>query len=247
MGQHFLVRGSILERIATAACPQTVPLVIEIGPGKGALTSHLLPRAERIIAIEVDSSLAAALQAKFAGEPRLEIVQADVLQTDLGAWGPAVFAGNLPYYIATPIVEKTVALGPAFEHAVFLVQKEVALRLTAPPGQRDYGYLTASLRMSADARVLFEVKPGAFHPPPKVDSAVVLFTPHARAAELSISHPQQFLEFLSRCFRQKRKTIRNNLLAYYPKVALDPLPEASKRAEQLDLESFARLFGKIVG
>jgi 16S rRNA (adenine1518-N6/adenine1519-N6)-dimethyltransferase len=107
LGQHFLIKGSVLERIAAAACPAPVDLVIEIGPGRGALTEKLLKRAGRVVAIELDSYLAAFLREKFAAEPRLEIVEADVLQTDLSQWSGAPVAGNLPYYITSPIIEKT--------------------------------------------------------------------------------------------------------------------------------------------
>src|SRR5271165_1168254 len=129
LGQHFLIRGSILERIAAAACPTIEKLVIEIGPGRGALTEKLLKRAARVIAIEVDPYLADFLEHKFAGDTRLQVVRADVLDIDLAQWGPAAIAGNLPYYITSPILEKTVRL--RFPRAVFLVQKEVAQRLAA--------------------------------------------------------------------------------------------------------------------
>ena len=172
LGQHFLIRGSILERIAAAACPARQDLVVEIGPGRGALTEKLLKRAARVVAVEVDPRLAERLHLKFAVQPRLEIVCADVLQTDLAQWGRATIAGNLPYYIASPILEKVLLLNPP--RAVFLIQKEVAERLVARPGDREYGYLTVRTALYARPRLLFEVKPAAFYPPPKVDSAVVL-------------------------------------------------------------------------
>ena len=104
LGQHFLIRGSVLERIARAACPGTEPLVIEIGPGRGALTAHLLSRADRVLAIEIDPYLARRLEGTYSGERRLEVIEADALKTDLGQWGPAAIAGNLPYYAATGIL-----------------------------------------------------------------------------------------------------------------------------------------------
>ncbi len=247
LGQHFLIRASILERIAAAVCPEPEPVVIEIGPGKGALTEHLLRRCGRLIAIEIDPELVACLRSRFPGEPRLEIVAADVLETDLAAWGSAALAGNLPYYITTPILEKAVSAGERMKRAVFLMQKEVAERVTAAPGNRQYGYISAALRLFSDAAILFEVKPGAFQPPPKVDSAVVRLTPHARVPELGIADPARFLEFISRCFRQKRKTLRNNLAAFYPRALLDTLPDTSRRAEELTLEAFAALYRILVG
>src|SRR5215467_7846092 len=110
LGQHFLSNPRILERIAVAACDPAQPLVIEIGPGKGALTEHLLARAERVIAIEIDPKLVEHLLRKFSGQPRLEIVAADALAIDLVQWGPAVITGNLPYYAATPLLERVVTL-----------------------------------------------------------------------------------------------------------------------------------------
>ena len=147
LGQHFLVRQPILERIAEAACPDKTGIVLEIGPGRGALTSHLLARAERVVAIEIDPVLVQYLRAKFRAEPRLTLVDADVLKTDLAQWGAVAVAGNLPYYITSPILEKTLRLGPQLIRAVFLLQKEVAERLTAHPGTRDYGFLSVQTQL----------------------------------------------------------------------------------------------------
>jgi 16S rRNA (adenine1518-N6/adenine1519-N6)-dimethyltransferase len=238
LGQHFLASASVLERIAVAVCPANEDLVIEIGPGRGALTEKLLRRAARVVAIEIDSTLVEGLRARFAGESRLEIVHADVLDTDLSQWGCAPIAGNLPYYITSPILGKAVRLD--VPRILFLIQKEVAERLVAQPGHREYGYLTLQTAIFADARMLFEVKPGSFNPPPKVDSAVVLLTPHRR--DLGVGDREAFLRFLGQCFRQKRKTLRNNLAAIYGKVLIDSWPEASLRAEQIPLERFAEMY-----
>ena len=243
LGQHFLTSASVLERIATAVCPAGEDLVVEIGPGRGALTEKLLRRAARVVAIEIDSSLVEYLRTKFAGEPRLEIVHADVLDTDLSRWGGAPVAGNLPYYITSPILEKAVRLD--VPRAVFLIQKEVAERLVAQPRHREYGYLTLQTAMFADTRLLFEVKPGSFRPPPRVDSAVVLLTPHMR--DLGVGDREAFRRFLSQCFRQKRKTLRNNLAGTYGKDVIDEWPEAGLRAEQITLEQFAEMYKRTLG
>ena len=241
LGQHFLSSSGILERIAAAACPPGQPLVIEIGPGKGALTEHLLARAQRVVAVEIDPAMVEHLRHAFAGEPRLEIVEADALQIDLARWGPAAVTGNLPYYVATPILERAAGTG-----GVFLIQKEVAERVTARPGSKAYGYFTVRIALFADSELLFTVKPGAFRPPPKVDSAVIRLGPHARAAELGIDDPAKFLDFVSACFRQKRKTLRNNLTDMNLQQSIDELPEAGQRAEQLTLEQFADLYRRVV-
>lgn len=246
LGQHFLIKGSVLERIARAVCPQREPLVLEIGPGRGALTAHLLQHAEKVIAIELDSWLAAYLRRKFAAEPRLEIVERDVLETDLAAWGPIALAGNLPYYISSPVLEKTLALGSILKRAVFLLQKEVAVRLTAAPGTRNYGLLTVRAALAARVTLLGEVQPSAFHPPPKVNSAVVRIEPHDRATELGIHDSSGFLDFVAHCFRHKRKTIRNNLAGLYGGQAIEEWPEASRRAEQLSLAEFAAMYRRVV-
>jgi 16S rRNA (adenine1518-N6/adenine1519-N6)-dimethyltransferase len=244
LGQHFLIRGSVLERIASAACPQRESLVVEIGPGRGALTERLLASADRVVAIELDSYLAKHLAQSHAAEPRLQVIEGDGLKIDLGQWGPAVVAGNLPYYAATAILERVVELGPVLRCGVFLVQKEVAERITAVPGSRDYGYLSVAMQSLADIELLFEVKPAAFHPPPNVDSAVLRFVSHDRAAEAGITNRQDFLKFVSLCFRQKRKTLRNNLSARYGEV-VDGWPEAGLRAEQIGLESFAEMYRRV--
>lgn len=235
LGQHFLIKGSLLERIAAAACPTEEPLVIEIGPGRGALTERLLRRAARVTAIELDAMLVEHLRAKFAAEDRLTVIHDDVLSVDLEQWGPAPIVGNLPYYITSPILDKVSRL--QFPRAVFLVQKEVAERLAAQPGGRDYGFLTVEIAVRAEVKRLFTVKPSAFHPPPKVDSAVVLLQP--RPLPEGIGDPEAFLRFVAHCFRHKRKTIRNNLAGI---AGVDAWPEAGLRAEQISLAGFVEMY-----
>jgi len=237
LGQHFLIRSSILERIAAAACPEPGGTVIEIGPGRGALTSHLLTRAERVVAIEIDPVLVQYLQAKFRDEPKVEIVESDVLKADLSQWTPAAVAGNLPYYITSPILERVLSLRGQWPRAVFLVQKEVAARLNAAPGTRDFGFLSVQTQFYAQVELLMNVPPGAFRPPPKVDSAVVRLTPRSELP----ADPRTFLKFASQCFRHKRKTLRNNLLGSYEKDLLDSVKETSKRAEQLSIAELVSL------
>jgi len=238
LGQHFLFTDSILDKIALAACPRPEALVVEIGPGPGGLTTHLARRCQRLITIELDAALAQGLRSRFGFDSGVEVVEGDVLDTDLSQWGEAVVCGNLPYYITSPILEKVLALGLIVKRAVFLIQKEVAERITAMPGSRDYGYLSVAVQARARAEKLFTVKAAAFRPPPKVDSAVIRLTPIADTG-LDPSDMAGFLRFAGLCFHMKRKTLRNNLAAAYPAALVGGLPEAGLRAEQL---SVAQLF-----
>jgi 16S rRNA (adenine1518-N6/adenine1519-N6)-dimethyltransferase len=236
LGQHFLIRDSILERLAAAACGEHTPRVIEVGPGRGALTRHLLLRTDELHAIELDASLASGLWAKLGSESKLHIHTGDVLATDLTEWGPAVITGNLPYYITSPIIEKFLELDARFPSAVFLMQREVSERLLAQPGSRDYGYLTVAVQLVCEVELVSKVPPSAFVPPPKVDSAAVRFS---RRLEIPAVLPG-LLRFVGRCFAQKRKTLRNNLRPYYGERA-DALAEGRLRAEQLSIAEFIRL------
>lgn len=248
LGQHYLAHKSILDRIATAACGDQVPLVIEIGPGKGALTECLLQRAEKVVAIEVDPYLVHYLRQKFremVDSGRLILIEGDVLKIDLGAWVRFVVVGNLPYYITSPILEKVFTLGDAWTRAVFLVQAEVAARLAAVPGTRDFGYLSVQTQLYSKPEILFPVSRTAFRPPPKVDSAAVVLEPRDAAADLGIVDRAAFLGFASACFRHKRKTLRNNLAPIYRKERVDALIETRMRAEQLSVAQLAALYARL--
>lgn len=205
----------------------------------------MLERApHRLVAIEVDPVLVLYLRQKFAdpiAAQQLLLVEGDVLKTDLGAWGAAPICGNLPYYITSPILERVFAAVGKWTQAVFLVQAEVATRLAASPGTRDYGYLSVLAQSQARVERLFEVPHTAFRPPPKVESAVVRLTPRDTFADFGITDLPAFFRFASVCFRQKRKTLRNNLSGAFPKELVDALPEARLRAEQLPVAELARI------
>jgi dimethyladenosine transferase len=243
LGQHFLVRQEILERIADVACGGGTPRVIEIGPGRGALTRHLLPRTEELHAIELDDTLASYLDAEFHADARFHLHRGDVLEIDLTQWGPATITGNLPYYITSPIVDRFIALDERFPRAVFLVQKEVADRLRALPGTRDYGFLSVRTQLFCDVELILKAPPSAFRPPPKVDSAVIRLIRRTDAPE----NAKSIVQFASRCFAQKRKTLRNNLRGFYDPRIIDSLPEAGLRAEQIPVQRLIELQAKLDG
>ena len=240
LGQHFLTSESILAQIAAAAGQTHPECIVEIGPGRGALTRHLLPLCQQLHVIELDERLVQFLTRNFPDRPSLHIHHADALDADLAQWGPAVITGNLPYYITSPLVERFLKLTPEFPLAVFLMQLEVAERLLAKPHSRDYGYLTVATQLVCEVELVCKVAPSAFSPPPKVESAALRLK---RRAQLT-PDLADLLKFVGRCFTHKRKTLRNNLRPFYG-VAVDAIPEAGLRAEQLQLAQFADLRARL--
>jgi 16S rRNA (adenine1518-N6/adenine1519-N6)-dimethyltransferase len=198
----------------------------------------LLRHADRVIAIELDRDLAAALRLRW---PELELVEGNALAADWSQFSEGVLAGNLPYYVATPIISKYVRNPGQLRHAVFLIQKEVAERITAKPGTREYGYFSVECQLLAECEYLFSVAPGAFRPPPKVDSGVIRLTPRQH---VPVEDVDGFLSFISMCFRQKRKTLRNNLAGAYNLEANEVL---SQRAEQLTVDELITLYRSLAG
>ncbi|HEY2026373.1 MAG TPA: 16S rRNA (adenine(1518)-N(6)/adenine(1519)-N(6))-dimethyltransferase RsmA, partial [Gemmatimonadaceae bacterium] len=219
LGQHFLTDRRILGRIADALQLTGSETVIEIGPGRGALTDLLVERANRVIAIEYDRALAALLRERYARRGNVLIAEADVLEVSLGelAAGPYVLAGNVPYYITTPILFHALA-APRAERAVYMVQKEVADRLSAPPGRKEYGALGVNVAAIARVETLFKVPAGAFNPPPKVDSAVVRVTPLASPL-LAPDEERPFRTLVQGAFGMRRKQMRRVVRSLR---ALDP-------------------------
>ena len=211
LGQHFLNDPRILGRIADALELTGSELVIEIGPGRGALTELLLERGGHVIAIEYDRALAALLRERYAGDSRITIVERNVLEVDFGdlATGPYVLAGNVPYYITTPILFKGLT-NPRPDRAVYLVQREVAERIAAPPGDREYGALSVNVQAVANAELLFRVGRGAFQPPPRVDSAVLRITPRVDPV-ISLPEEEEFRSFVQAAFGMRRKQMRRVL------------------------------------
>ena len=206
-GQHFLHDSRILDSIATGLGDLTGRTVVEIGPGRGALTDRLVARAARVVAIELDRDLVQHLRTRYADRPHVEIVEGDVLSTDLAelAAGPYVLAGNVPYYITTPIIFHALEL-PRPGIAVYLVQKEVADRMAAPPGDKIYGALSVNLQAVVDVEFLRKVPPGSFNPPPAVDSAIVRVTPKPIAV-VEPALEKRFRSFVLAAFGLRRKQL----------------------------------------
>ncbi|HEU4632145.1 MAG TPA: 16S rRNA (adenine(1518)-N(6)/adenine(1519)-N(6))-dimethyltransferase RsmA [Gemmatimonadaceae bacterium] len=248
LGQHFLADRRVLVAIADALELTGQETVVEIGPGRGALTDVLAERAARVVAIEIDHALAELLRARYADRPHVEIVERDVLAVDLAAaaGGPFVLAGNVPYYITTPILFHALEPVPP-RRAVFLVQREVAERIVAAPNTAEYGALSVNVQAVAEARIAFGVPPGAFRPPPKVDSAVIVVTPAARPI-VGPDEATAYRKLVQACFGLRRKQMRRVLRSVRGMSAEDAewvlarvgvVPEA--RPETLAPEDFARL------
>ena len=250
LGQNFLADSRAQRLIIEALGPSAEGEVVEIGPGKAAITDLLAARAARLTAIELDPSLAAALRFHFRDNPQVAVIEADVLSVDLAALatGPGrslAVVGNLPYYITSPILAHLFAHEHALSSAVVMVQLEVAERIVAEPGTSEYGLLSVLCRLYAEVELLFNLPPEAFTPPPKVHSAVVRLRFAPRWAELGVE-PAPFRRFLAACFAQKRKTLGNNLRAagYKPEEvsrALESL-KPTARAEELAPPELAALF-----
>ncbi len=248
LGQHFLTDTRVLDRIADALSITKQDTVIEIGPGRGALTDRLAERAGRLITIEVDKLLIPILRARYATQPHVSVIESDVQQLDLGevAGGPYLLAGNVPYYITTPIIFHAMTR-PRPERAVFLVQKEVADRAVAPPNADEYGALSVNLQALATVTLRGIVKPTAFNPPPSVDSAILHITP--RADPVIEEHEENaFRKLVIASFGLRRKQLRRvvrtvrGLTAEQADVALGTAglnPEA--RPETLSAAQFAAL------
>ncbi|MEP6493764.1 MAG: 16S rRNA (adenine(1518)-N(6)/adenine(1519)-N(6))-dimethyltransferase RsmA [bacterium] len=208
LGQHFLNDRRILQRIVDALELTGAETVVEIGPGRGSLTELIAPHAGRLVLIEYDRALAAMLRDKYASNPSVTVVEADVLQVNLGevAGGAFRLVGNVPYYITTPILFHALER-PRPERAVYLVQREVADRIVAAPGSDDYGALSANVQAVATAKILFRVAPGSFLPPPKVDSAVVRIQPRDDPA-IAQDEETTFRRFVMDAFSMRRKQLR---------------------------------------
>ena len=238
-GQHFLIDSDVLEAIADALNPPSGDVIVEIGSGRGALTDVLVRQAhgsQLVLAIEIDRALAAILIKRFQAVPNVRVIEGDILEMDVAslADAPFVVAGNVPYYITTPILFRV--LRPPFpRRVVFLLQREVADRIVASPGSKTYGALSVTIQAISDAVIVCNVPAAAFKPPPKVESAVVRITP--RATGLIEPHEvEDFRVFVQGSFGMRRKQMINVLRA----VGRQAPADAARVLESLGIDPKAR-------
>ncbi|MHB8253175.1 MAG: 16S rRNA (adenine(1518)-N(6)/adenine(1519)-N(6))-dimethyltransferase RsmA [Acidiferrobacter sp.] len=239
-GQHFLHDEGVLRRIASACIAAPGDLTVEIGPGAGALTVHLLQRLETLHVIEIDRDLVAGLARRFPAE-RVTVYEADALRFAMCARIPGALrvVGNLPYNISSPLIFHLLSQ-PCIQSMVFLLQKEVVDRLAASPGGHDYGRLSVMVQAQCEVTPLLTVAPDAFTPPPKVESRLVYLRPIPK--RVAPEHAARFAEIVATAFSQRRKMLRHNLKRYFgdrdwKAVGIDP----TRRAETLAIEEFAML------
>lgn len=246
-GQHFLIRPEITQRILSLAELRQDESVLEIGPGRGALTEDLRQHCGRLILIEIDRDLVADLRRRYDGVANVRIIEGDVLKIDLAqelaGETPLTVVANLPYNISTPILSRFVDHPELYRRLVLMLQREVAERICAEPGGRDYGALSVAVQLVASARVALRVPRAAFRPQPKVDSAVVVIEPFAQP-RLTAGERAAVRRVTRALFGQRRKQLGNLLRQVTPNAAaiLDALGVDSKRRpETLAPEDFVRL------
>lgn len=247
LGQNFLRDRNTARKIVDAIGPGPGDTIVEIGPGEGALTRDLAARAGRLVVVDLDPRVFARMQEEFAGTP-VEVIHADVLAFDLTALaarlGTLRVVGNIPYNITTPILFHVLDHRAVVQDTIMLMQREVAARLAAGPGTKDYGILSVFTQFYADAAVLFDVPPTVFYPRPKVTSSLV----HLRMLErprVTVTNEEFFRSMVRAVFGKRRKTLRNSL-RYFLDV---PLPATSvdlgRRPEELSLEELAGLSNEL--
>jgi len=255
LGQNFLIDDNVLSRIVACVAPVAEDAILEVGPGRGALTKLLAASGAQFLAIEWDRDLLPLLSAEFAGSPNVEIGHGDILRVDLrqllesrGAGRKWKVAANLPYNISSQVLFRFLECSGLFERLVLMLQKEVGDRLVAPAGCKDYGALTVLLRLHFDICREFLVKPGSFRPIPKVDSCVLRFTPLERP-RAEVGDEDFFRRLVKGAFSQRRKTLLNSLRSAGIGADDDSLPialsrsgiDGGRRGETLSLDEFATL------
>ena len=249
LGQHFLRDQTIARAIVELVAPTERDLVVEIGPGDGALTGLLAGRAGRVIALEIDRALAATIQVRLPG---VEVLEADARSWDYAglvapAGGRVLILGNLPYSVGKPILMALIAVRAAIHEMALMLQREVAERIAALPGGKTYGSLSVFTQLHCDVRLALRVPPGAFRPPPKVDSAVL----HLRVLpepRVLLADPRRFESVVRAAFSQRRKMLANAVgaglglpLDVVRRAATSAGVDPTRRAETLSLSEFAAL------
>ncbi len=253
LGQHFLGDNGWRKRILDNLRLAPNETWLEIGPGHGEMTKLLAGDGRKIVAIEADQALAEGLRATIDADPDewpgVAVVTSDVLEADIGTLVDGRFRvyGSLPYYITSPILQHLFRWADRIASIHIVIQLEVAERIAAQPGRRDYGYLSTLCQFYTQPQIAFHIPPGAFRPPPKVQSALVGMKLPGEGAKLQVAHAPEFFDFLQSCFAQKRKTLRNNLLGRWTdeeiqKALHDAQLRPDARAEQLTLQQFAQIF-----
>ena len=244
LGQHFLVDRTIIDMIVLAVDPQPGDMLVEIGPGQGAITLPLLRRHGALTAIEFDRDLVVPLSEAAHRVGTLTVIHKDVLQVDftrLAAGGRLRLVGNLPYNLSSPILFHALDHAAAVSDMTFMLQKEVVDRMAAGPGSKVYGRLSVMLQAYCSVEPLFDVPPAAFRPPPRVDSAVVRLLPRA-PADVGIDDPRRFADVVRAAFGQRRKTLRNALSGVCDSALIEAAGlRAEARAEQVEVAGFVRL------
>ena len=244
-GQNFLQDRSVIDRIVRSIAPTPQQTLVEIGPGRGAITLPLLRAAGRLHVVELDRDLIAPLARTCAGLGELEIHSADALQFDFCALAPPDgrlrLVGNLPYNISTPLLFHLLAQASCIDDMHFMLQKEVVERMAAAPGSKAYGRLSVMLQAHCTVEALFDIGPQAFRPAPKVHSALVRVTP-CREPRFTIEEPALFARIVAQAFSQRRKTLRNSLQKILlPEVLTEAGIDPQLRAERLAVADFVRL------
>jgi 16S rRNA (adenine1518-N6/adenine1519-N6)-dimethyltransferase len=244
-GQHFLHDPAVIRRIIEAVAPESGERLVELGPGRGALTFGLLERAQRMDAIEIDRDLARLLEADPRAQGRLCLHVENMLDTDfalLRGQGPKLrIVGNLPYNVSTPVLFHLLSQRGAIEDLHFMLQKEVVDRMAASPGGKQYGRLTVMLAAYAEVEALFEVGPGAFRPPPQVRSSVVRLRPSTEP-RFAIGSDVALRTLAQAAFSHRRKTLRNGLKGLLSGADVEACGiDAQLRPEMLTPEQFGRL------
>jgi 16S rRNA (adenine1518-N6/adenine1519-N6)-dimethyltransferase len=249
-GQHFLHENFIIDKIVSAITPKKTDHMLEIGPGLGALTQRLLPHLDRLTVIELDKDLIPLLEEKCAELGELIVYQGDVLKFDFQAQNKINQAwrlvGNLPYNISTPLLFHCLDQADTIQDMHFMLQKEVVDRINAHPGHPSYGRLSVMIQYYCRVEKLFNVKPGAFQPPPKVDSAVIRLVPY-KVLPYKADAPLLFAEIVRTAFSHRRKMLRNNLANWLQdKDFADLKINSTKRPEELTVSDYVRLANFLV-